>query len=555
MSSAPAPSSSGVDTDRRDRPPAATERLLDLSRALTAELELPRVLSLVLDGVLEWTGAERGFLVLFEADGPRVAAARNMDREEIHKAQLKVSRTVLEQARAERRPVVSPYAQEDGRFDQSVSVQGMGLRAGLALPLRYRDEVPGVLYLDHRFHPGRFERTDLDLLARFGDQAAIAIVNARLFDENRRQREALARAREESAHLKGELESRARRPAAEPGDVPAPAAEAERPRNRPIGGLIGESSAMRVLYGALRRAARVSFPVLIQGESGTGKELVARILHDHGPRKDRPYIALNCGALPEGLLETELFGSVKGAFTGADRSREGHFVRADGGTLFLDEIGAMGDRMQETLLRVLQDGDVRPVGGSLVRKVDVRIVSAGNARLERLVEEGRFRKDLYYRLNAILVAIPPLRDRREDIPRLAEHFLAETRRRAGGPVRTLSREAVAHLAAHDWPGNVRELKNVVITAATLTDGPVIGAAEIAARIAPAAGAAAGGPAGPGSDGPIEDLESYARRVVERHQDRLNDPELADRLGVSRQTVWKWRQKWGLYRSGARPVEG
>ncbi len=554
MSPAPTPAGVGVDTERRERPPAATERLLDLSRALTAELELPRVLSLVLDGVLEWTGAERGFLVLFESDGPRVAAARNMDREEIHKAQLKVSRTVLETARAERRPVVSRDAQEDGRFDQSTSVQGMGLRSVLALPLRYRDEVPGVLYLDHRFHPGRFERTDLDLLARFGDQAAIAIVNARLLDENRRQREALAGAREESTRLKGELETHARRPAEEP-DRAREAALSDPPRNRPIGGLVGESVAMRHLYGALRRAARVSFPVLIQGESGTGKELVARILHDHGPRKHGPYIALNCGALPEGLLETELFGSIKGAFTGADRSREGHFVRADGGTLFLDEIGTMGDRMQEALLRVLQDGDVRPVGGSVVRKVDVRIVSAGNARLERLVEEGRFRKDLYYRLNAILVVIPPLRDRREDIPRLAEHFLAEARRRAGGPVRTLSREASARLMSHDWPGNVRELKNVVITAATLNEGPVIGPAGISARIAPPAGAAGGGPAGPGPDGPIEDLESYARRIVEGYQDRLNDPELADRLGVSRQTVWKWRQKWGLYRSGARSVDG
>jgi two-component system response regulator HydG len=234
--------------------------------------------------------------------------------------------------------------------------------------------------------------------------------------------------------------------------------------------LVGTSAAMRKLRAALDRLASQDVSILIRGESGTGKELVARALHERGGRRKRRFVALNCGAIPESLIDSELFGHTKGAFTGASADRQGVFVEADGGTLFLDEIGDMPTAVQARLLRVLQEGEVRPVGGSGVRTVDVRVIAATHVDLTAAVEHGRFRQDLFYRLNVVVLNVPPLRDRLEDLPILAAHFL---RKHAGVMPMSLSPDALDVMTSYSWPGNVRELENAVMHAIALHQGDVI----------------------------------------------------------------------------------
>ncbi|MFH0903086.1 MAG: sigma-54 dependent transcriptional regulator [Pseudomonadota bacterium] len=229
-----------------------------------------------------------------------------------------------------------------------------------------------------------------------------------------------------------------------------------------FGVMVGRSSVMRTLYDLIERAAPSPAPVLVCGESGTGKELVARALHFEGPRRDGPFVAVNCSALPETLLESELFGHTRGAFTGAASARRGLFVEADGGTLFLDEIGDMPATLQAKLLRVIETGEVRAIGSDAVRRADVRVIAATHRDLEKQVRTAVFRADLFYRLNVITLLVPPLRSRAEDIPLLVEKFLVRARERnPNAKAISLSPEAIAHLATRPWPGNVRELENYI----------------------------------------------------------------------------------------------
>jgi two-component system response regulator HydG len=234
--------------------------------------------------------------------------------------------------------------------------------------------------------------------------------------------------------------------------------------------LIGTSPAMRKLRAALDRLASQDVSILIRGESGTGKELVARALHERGTRRKGRFVALNCGAIPDSLIDSELFGHARGAFTGATADRPGVFVEASGGTLFLDEIGDMPTAVQARLLRVLQEGEVRPVGGSGVRTVDVRVIAATHVDLTSAVEQGRFRQDLFYRLNVVVLNVPPLRDRLDDLPILAAHFL---RKHSGQVPMSLLPEALDAMTAYPWPGNVRELENAIMHAIALHQGEVI----------------------------------------------------------------------------------
>ncbi|MDH3519536.1 MAG: sigma-54 dependent transcriptional regulator [Myxococcales bacterium] len=242
-----------------------------------------------------------------------------------------------------------------------------------------------------------------------------------------------------------------------------------------FGDLIGGSPAMREIFALIRKVAHGRSSVLITGESGTGKEVVARTLHYHGSRADKPFVPINCTALPEGLLESELFGHVRGAFTGAHTSKRGLFEKANGGTLFLDEIGDMSLGLQSKLLRVLQDGEIRPVGGNQATKVDVRIVAATNKDLQEEMEEGRFREDLYYRLNVIPIRIPPLRERPEDVPALADAFV---RKHSDGSRRSLSPQAIDRLKTCTWKGNARELENVIERALALSDEVELGVEDL-----------------------------------------------------------------------------
>jgi DNA-binding NtrC family response regulator len=281
--------------------------------------------------------------------------------------------------------------------------------------------------------------------------------------------------------------------------------------------------------------------VLIQGESGVGKELVARSIHQLSPRRDRPYVVVDCGMLNENLLQNELFGHQKGAFTGATALKHGLFEVADTGTLFLDEIGEVSPVLQAKLLRVLETGSFRRLGSTVDLKVDVRLVAATNRDLRGLIAAGLFREDLFYRLNVITVAIPPLRERAEDIPALARHFLAAYGRKRQGAARDFAPAALAALAAYGWPGNVRELENVIERAVILSDGELIGPEDLAVP-APQA-AATGGPGGAAAVS-LEDVErEHILRVL--REAGGNQSRASQILGIDRKTLYLKLRKYGL----------
>jgi DNA-binding NtrC family response regulator len=323
-----------------------------------------------------------------------------------------------------------------------------------------------------------------------------------------------------------------------------------------FGTLIGDHPSMQSVYRTIRKIAQSDSTVLVLGESGTGKELVARAIHECSRRSARPFVAINCAALPDALLESELFGHVKGAFTGAMRDKEGLFKAADGGTLLLDEIGAIPMPMQQTLLRVLQEQEIRPVGGTQMLPVNVRIVAATNENLEALIGHGRFREDLYYRLSVIPLELPPLRARRSDIPLLAGHFLARLGA-AGGRGLVLRPEVLAALSEYSWPGNVRELENVLSRAATLCEGEAITLDLLPAKLQSLAPAPSGTEA-PETPSPAvaagttlraflrEKERAYLKQALEQHG---GSKEAAARaLGISLATFYrKYDEDYGVSR--------
>jgi two-component system, NtrC family, response regulator HupR/HoxA len=301
-----------------------------------------------------------------------------------------------------------------------------------------------------------------------------------------------------------------------------------------------------------RRVASFDISVLITGESGTGKELLARAIHYGGPRGDKPFVVENCGALPDQLLESELFGCKKGAFTGAYEDRIGLFEQANGGTIFLDEIGETSPAFQVKLLRVLQEGEIRPLGARLTRKVDVRVITATNRNLDEDVRDKHFRRDLYYRLAAFPIHLPPLRDRPDDIPMLAKRLLAEVRKSFGKPSLDFTEAALAVMRGHDWPGNVRELQNEIQRMVALADGSELGVDLISGRIR--------GGAGPDSRVPddcpgprtlkeqVETLEAkLLAEALSRHRWKIS--RVADELGLSRVGLRAKLQRYELARVG------
>jgi two-component system response regulator HydG len=304
--------------------------------------------------------------------------------------------------------------------------------------------------------------------------------------------------------------------------------------------IVGQSAVIRALLEKVARVGPTDATVLITGESGTGKELVARELHEASRRSEQPFIAVNCAAITETLLESELFGHAKGSFTGAVRARRGMFEEANGGTLFIDEVGETSPGFQAKLLRALQEGEIRRVGESSSVKVDVRVIAATNQDLRKAIAEKRFREDLFYRLNVVPLRIPPLRERREDIPLLATHFLARFNQRSKLD-KVLALDALARLKAHEWPGNVRELENIIEQAASLSPGREIGAADI--QIEGASTTPAPGQAHRLSD-VVEDAER--RAIVDALARCAGDQgRVAKELGISATTLWRRMKRLGL----------
>ena len=306
--------------------------------------------------------------------------------------------------------------------------------------------------------------------------------------------------------------------------------------------LVGRTPAMVEVYKTIARVAPSPSTVLILGESGTGKEMVARAIHQHSPRRDQAFVAVDCAALPESLLESELFGYVRGAFTGALRDAPGLFVESDGGTVFLDEIGDTTPALQAKLLRVLQEREVRPVGGTQWTRVDVRVVAATNRDLPAMVASGRFREDLFYRLKVVEIQLPPLRDRREDIPLLVDHLVQRAARRLGKRAMGVSEDALALLRTYDWPGNVRELAHVLERSVTLTQHEVIGVDDLPLDLrgsepALRAELLQGAPT-------LEELkERYIRQVVEESAGNIS--RAAAILGVDRRSLYRMLRRYGI----------
>jgi len=302
-------------------------------------------------------------------------------------------------------------------------------------------------------------------------------------------------------------------------------------------GLIGQTPGIATLRQQIRRVAAANSTVLIRGESGTGKEVAARAIHTLSPRAGQPFIPVNCASIPEGLVEAELFGHAQGAYTGAVKARAGLIEAAHGGVLFLDEIGELAPAAQARLLRVLQEGEIRPVGANQARRVDVRLLAATHRDLEAMIEAGGFRADLYYRLRVLEIRIPPLRERMEDLTLLAGRFLHELEDRFDKRGLTLGEEAVARMMQYAWPGNVRELKNALERAVVLSEGSRIDWEHLGLA------ASAAEPRGqPGS------LSDYFRRFVLENQSHMNETQLAQALGISRKTLWERRQRENLPRT-------
>ena len=309
-------------------------------------------------------------------------------------------------------------------------------------------------------------------------------------------------------------------------------------------GMIGGSSAMRQLFALLRQIAPAEGPVLITGESGVGKELVARALHNESLRRDKPFVAINCGGIPASLLESELFGHAAGAFTGADKARQGLFAAADGGTVLLDEIGEMPLEMQSSLLRTLQDGRVRPVGSNREQELDVRIIAATNRQLTEEISAGRFREDLYYRLETFSVEVPPLRRRGGDVERLITHYLRQLNLRREQPVEGISAEAMTRLKAYPFPGNVRELANMIERAVTFCTGRQIDVEHLPERVQAITITALDQdsrwqpPLADGQLVPLETIEQDYIRYVLQQVDG-NKRRAAEILGIGRRTLYRW----------------
>jgi transcriptional regulator with GAF, ATPase, and Fis domain len=510
---------------------AQVEQLDRIVRALSSRDRLRPLLEQVLDTMVLWTGVERGLLLLRAPDGRlAVRAARNLARRDLRGEQLALSTSLAKRAMDERQAVSATDAlAQIGELH--ASVHALRLRSVLAVPLVARGDALGVVYLDDRVRRGAFGPAELSWVKLVASQAALAIADAR---DQALLRRAVRRAERANARLAAELGARE----AEITQMRSELASVEETRFR-YDEIAGRSDPMRAMLKLVDRVTTSEVPVLLIGESGTGKELVARAIHRNGSRANRAFVSENCASVPETLLESTLFGHVRGAFTGASSTRAGLFDVADGGTLFLDEIGEMPLAMQTKLLRVLQNGEVRAVGGDKVRRVDVRIVGATHRDLEAMVAKGAFREDLFYRLNVVSIRVPPLRERPQDIPLLVTRFVEK---HSLGKNVKVTRSAMDRLSAFPWPGNVRQLENEIRRAIVLADERV-DVGELSEEVA-RGGPGAAREAGLGLKARVDALETQLVKDA-LARTKGNQTRAAEMLGISRFGLQKMMRRLGI----------
>jgi transcriptional regulator with GAF, ATPase, and Fis domain len=423
--------------DQLERDPGEALRVYKALQPLVARLEPGEVIEACITAAFQLLPRATHVAMLLRSDTDKdrfaLAVSRERSKAEPRAAgdPVRASRAVLRRVLADRAAVLTANAQE---ALSSESILGGQILSILALPLWRGDDIIGLIQADNRASAGMFSETDLEVGLLFAAQASLAIDNATLVQ---RLKVAEERARGENVYLR------------------------RKEQRIKFDNIIGDSPAMKAVFAQLERVIDTRATVCIEGETGTGKELIASAIHHQSARRDKLFVAQNCAALPENLLESELFGHKRGAFTSADSDKKGLFEIADGGTLFLDEMGEMPLTLQAKLLRVLQDGTIRPVGATSEKQVDVRILCATNRDLAAEVEKGRFRQDLYYRLMVFPIALPPLRERREDIPTLAAHFLKRYADEYRVELPGFTQDALDALSSYNWPGNIRELENEV----------------------------------------------------------------------------------------------
>jgi transcriptional regulator with GAF, ATPase, and Fis domain len=421
--------------------------LYEVSTSIHAIKDFDEMLRVVLHKIKEVFQIDGASLALHEPDQKMfyfiqtVEMQQEVGQKEIEKMHFPDHLGVAGWVLQHNQPVLISDASKDERvFKEFLLDKELPTRSMICVPLRTPKAIIGVLYAINKLE-GSFTAKDSRLLEILSVTLAMAIENAKNYGELKQYANSLE---EQNRRLMSEVQQRYE-----------------------VDGLISSSSSMRRLFALLEKVIGVSTTVLLQGETGTGKELIAKLIHYNGPLKDKPFVAENCGALSENLLESELFGHVKGAFTGAISDKKGLFEMADGGTILLDEIAEMPPSMQVKLLRVLQESQFRPVGASHYIKVNVRIIACTNRNLEDEMAKGNFRQDLYYRVSVFPLTIPPLRERKEDIPILAAHFLKEFAKKFKRPLPRLTSSALELISVFDWPGNVRELRNEMERALTL----------------------------------------------------------------------------------------
>ncbi len=465
------------------------EQLLDIGRRVLAEEDIDRALATAMDGAIRLTGAERGLIILFDGDGDvRFQTARHLSRQDLQQPKNEISRSIIRKVRREKQAVFLKNAREDPEFEASKSVRGLKVLSVICLPLLHDGELFGAVYLDNRSFRGAFKPETFQFAQKFAEFISVAAAHALEQQRLRDNVEALQRdLREQYAFHE----------------------------------ILGDHPVMTEILRLVAQVADTEATILIQGESGTGKELIARALHQNSRRAGQPFVAINCGALQDSLLESELFGHVRGAFTGATEDKIGWFERAQGGTIFLDEVGEMSPALQLKLLRILQTGEFSPVGSTTVQRTNARVLAATNRNLQQLVEQGRFRADLFYRLNVIAIDVPPLRERTSDILLLAQHFLEHFGRKYGKSGLRLSAGAKAHLLKYDFPGNVRELENMMERAAILCKSAEIGMADLPVP-------QGSGGASPDSDAPGLTFREAKKRLI----DAFEKSYILDRLAES-----------------------
>ncbi len=420
------------------------KKLFEFSQKLMEKYELPVLLDTLLDVVIQVTNADKGFIVLVESGEPVVKVARNLRHETISDAVSHLSDSIMARVMKSRTPLIISDALSDAEFKNSLSVVNLRLTSVLCVPMLERGNTLGLIYVGNDNVAQLFDETHLEVLTIFAAQAALLIRNALLVNEL-------------------QLDNRTLH---------------ERIEQIRFGEILGSSPPMQEVFRKVQKVAATDISVLITGETGTGKELIAREIHVRSARAKGPFVTINCGAIPENLLESELFGHARGAFTGAVANKAGRFQSANGGTLFLDEIGEMPLALQVKLLRALQERVVTRVGDTHAEPIDIRVLTATNRDLDVEIKAGRFREDLYYRLNVVHIILPPLRDRGDDIVVLARYMVGRYSPEYGAKVRGLTPQAVAAIRRHRWPGNIRELENRLKKAVVLADKTLLGPEDL-----------------------------------------------------------------------------